>query len=113
MTERIYNKIHKTTIILNPDQHKCPRCKGAGYHSEYDGGDHGEYILAECHLCDGDGYVDWVTIAINFDWEAYDKKLLEEAEGEDWEEQFWKEVDDCYNGSFTIDGDWEDSLGYG
>ena len=88
MTKRIYNKIHNITIILNSDQHKCPRCKGAGYHPEYDGDGNGEYDLLECHQCDGDGYVDWITLAVNFDWEAYDKKQLEEEEGEVWEDPY-------------------------
>ena len=113
MTERIYNKIHKIDIILNPDQKRCPRCLGAGYNSEYDGDDYGEYNLIECHLCDGDGYVDWVALAVNSDWEEYDKKRLEEEEGEAWEEAFWEEVEDCHNSSFDIDEDWEDRLGYG
>jgi len=113
MADRIYNKIHKILIILNRDQHKCPRCKGDGYHPKYDGGDFEEYILIECHLCDGDGYVDWITLAVRSDWEKYDKKLLEDEEEEEWEKDFWEEVNECYNGSFTVDGDWEDYLGYG
>ena len=113
MAEKIYNIIHKCIIILNEDQHECPLCKGTGYHSKIDGDDNGEYDLLECHLCDGDGYVDWITIAATPPWKEHDKSLLKEEEEEEWETNFWKEVEDCYNGSFTVDGDWEDYLGYG
>ncbi len=51
----IHNKFEKEFIILNDDQEICPRCKGMGYNREC-GDTEGEY----CHICDGDGYVDWV-----------------------------------------------------
>ena len=113
MATMIYNKIHEQTIILNEDQHRCPRCIGAGYHPDCDGGEHGEYILIECHVCDGDGYVDWVTLAIPPLWKEYDERLMNDRDNEEWEENYWEEVEDCHSGSFTIDGDWEDNLGYG
>ncbi len=98
----IYNKLYKETIVLNEDQHTCPRCKGNGYSEKYDTEDDGE-PYGECTVCHGDGYVDWARLPFLSAWEDRDIQWKENAEASDFEEEFWEEIDDQETGSFIVD----------
>ena len=90
--------------MLNPDQHPCPRCKGHGFHPVYDVQD--EISMCECHICDGDGYVDWAYLPLIGDWESddiqLDKEIAEEKEEEDFQCEYYNELDEQESGSFNI-----------
>jgi hypothetical protein len=83
----------------------CPRCKGVGLHNYYDQDDNSCTLneLIGCWLCDGDGYVDWVTNMFKQKWEEEDLEVIEFMKVEEWVEDYFQEERDWENSSFDID----------
>ena len=106
----IRNRLTNNIIILRPDQHICPRCKGEGVSSELDDSYYepdGEFVYSECYLCEGDGFLDWVRFLFIGDWrtkEAEDtiERILED-ESDDYIYECYMEHEDQENGSFIVD----------
>lgn len=101
------NELHNRIIQVAPGYEICPRCKGKGYHDEYDQEDHPHYGVLECSLCDGDGQIDWVENVFNQNWEEGDKQFIQEMEEEDLYEDFSQELLDWERSSFDIDLDYQ------
>lgn len=105
--EIIKNKISGQIIMLNPDQHICPRCKGDGFNSTYDICSelpiYEPVDILECWVCDGNGYVDWAYFLRIGDWQSKDIELDKYLQEEEEEEEYWQEDEDQETGSFIVD----------
>lgn len=99
----IKNKLVNTLILVPDGYELCPRCKGTGYHPEYDTAE-GEKPL-ECTICEGTGIVDWISHITIGDWEKqdieYEKSYEEECLYDEYEEEMW----DMEHSSFEIEFD--------
>lgn len=64
-------------------------------------------IKGECPLCDGEGFVDWARRPMVSDWEKEaieeDARFRAEDDDEEFETEYYQELDDQDTGSFDID----------
>jgi hypothetical protein len=85
--------------ILLDGYYICPRCKGLGYHKEYDTNDDYE-PNTECRICDGDGCIDWVTYSMHKSWEEKELQLENYYQEVEEFDEYFDELEDQLNGSF-------------
>ena len=99
----IKNKLIDTLIMIPDGCELCPRCKGTGYHPEYDTAEREEPF--QCRICDGDGFVDWISHITIGDWKKKDIEYKKSYEEECLYEEYFEEQADIRNSSFEIEFD--------